>query len=268
MQVNDKHNTNCHKFPSVEVKQFNGTPTLFLDGEPAFFASMWSWGEHTEDMQQTADEAGIHIYCVRMGVPDEWFGPGEGHTGHFDFSNVKERLESFLEADSQARFLFYVNLEMETDWWEKLYPQECEVTSLGRQREQSYASQVWREESKDFLRALIDHIKIIGMEERVIAYDIMTGHAGEWVKRSSSMGVPCGDYSDPMRRHFQAYLRERYNEDVFALRDAWSNPEITFDTAEVPSAGEQLQTTDFIFRDPAREQNVIDYYRCLADLSR
>jgi hypothetical protein len=105
------------------------------------------------------------------------------------------------------------------------------------------------------------------MEKRVIAYDIMTGHAGEWVKRSSSMGVPCGDYSDPMRRHFQASLRKRYNGDVFALRDAWNNPEITFDTAEVPSAGEQLQTADFIFRDPTKEQNVIDYYRCLADLS-
>ena len=43
-------------------------------------------------------------------------------------------------------------------------------------------------------------------------------------------------------------------------------PGVSFDTAEVPPADKQLYTTRITFRDPQREQWVIDYYRCLADL--
>jgi len=70
-----------------------------------------------------------------------------------------------------------------------------------------------------------------------------------------------------MRRHFRFWLRRHYDNDLSAFRAAWNNPHLSFDAAEVPSAEEQLQSKLYTFRDPARERNVIDYYRCLADLS-
>jgi hypothetical protein len=68
-----------------------------------------------------------------------------------------------------------------------------------------------------------------------------------------------------MRRHFLAWLSKRYTSDA-ALQQAWANPTVALATAEVPSGDQQLNTTHHLFRDPAREQNVINYYLCLSEL--
>ena len=75
-----------------------------------------------------------------------------------------------------------------------------------------------------------------------------------WIKAWSSMDPACGDFSEPMRRAFRHWLRQRYTEDVGALRVAWNDAEVTFETAEVPSTAEQSHTTHYLFRDPRREQ--------------
>lgn len=250
---------------SPEVKEFNGTPTLFLNGKPEFWTCLWG-RQPDEHTRRTAEQAGIHIYTPQTGCLDHWCGPGEGHSGHFDFSSLKQTLDDFVDSDPRALFYVWITLEMKAEWWQQVYPEECEITNEGRRPEQSNASIVWREEAKSFIRALVAHLERIGYSDRVIGYNMAPGTAGEWGKASSSMGSPCGDFSEPMRRHFRACLREKYGEDVAALRTAWADPEVTFDTAEVPAAEKQLATTHFIFREPSREQDVIDYYQCLAEL--
>jgi len=76
----------------------------------------------------------------------------------------------------------------------------------------------------------------------------------------------CGDYGDPMRRHFRDWLRDEYHNDLSAFRAAWNKPTIHFESAEVPSAEAQLPAKRYTFRDPLAEQNVVDYFRCLAEL--
>ncbi|HZT28895.1 MAG TPA: hypothetical protein VFA33_03360 [Bryobacteraceae bacterium] len=125
----------------------------------------------------------------------------------------------------------------------------------------------WREQANDFLRAYIQRLSETGLLERVTAFQVGAGHTGEWVKGETSMYSVCGDYSAPMRRRFREWLRARYHADLAALRAAWNDPGITFETAEVPAAGEQLHARNFLFRDPRQEGRVIDYFRCLADLS-
>jgi len=126
---------------------------------------------------------------------------------------------------------------------------------------------VWRRQVKDFLRAFIAHLDSTGLIHRVTAFQTGAGHTGEWVKGETSMSSLCGDYSEPMRRHFRSWLRRHYADDVPALRAAWNDPNVSFDSAEVPSAGQQLQAKLYTFRDPARERNVVDYYCCFADLA-
>ena len=70
-----------------------------------------------------------------------------------------------------------------------------------------------------------------------------------------------------MRRHFRAWLRDRYEGDVAKLRGAWADPAVSFDTAEVPSAEKQFSTSLFLFRDPKKERSVIDYFECFAELA-
>jgi len=205
-------------------------------------------------------EAGIHLYAFDVGTQGS---PPEWRDGH-DFSSVAARFGQVIAADPQARFHLRVHLEM-PEWWQKLHPEECELVSNGERRMQSFASRVWREQAKSFLRAYIAHIESIGLGDRVIAYQTGAGATGEWVKESA-MSRPAGDYSQPMREHFQQWLAGRYQNDVSALRAAWNDSGVTFATAEVPTFVEQSTTRHLSFRDPAREQKVIDYYRCLAEL--
>lgn len=256
--------------PYAEVKVHNNTPTLFLDGAPTFYSALWlttltadSWRD-AEMVKRYADNTDIHLYAFDAG--ESWCGPGEGRKGHFDFSSIDAKFENIIKADPKARFHLRIGLEQNNKWWQELYPNECEVTSTGIQLQQSFASQVWREEAKEFLRAFAEHIHNIGMSDRAIAYQVGAGHTGEWCKRNSSMANPCGDYSEPMRRHFQKWLYKHYDHDVSMLRKAWNNSSITFETAEVPSESQQLNAVNFSFRDPKQERNVIDYLQCLAEL--
>ena len=256
----------------AEVKPWNGSPALFLDGRPVFPAINWVSGPQPDrwDFEEQARRSagtGIHIYALDVGKGTEWVGPGPGWTGDFDFSTVEARFRRVIAADPEA--LLHLRVYLETghdDWWEKARPGECEVLDDGRRNGMSFASRVWRDEAKSFLRAYVDHLRKTGLYRRVIAYQVGAGHTGEWVKGESSMYAPCGDYSAPMRLYFQGWLRSRYAGDVAKLRASWHDPRVTFETAAVPKAERQLEARLYTFRDPEREQDVIDYFRALADL--
>ena len=260
----------------AQIRKHNGTPTLFMDDRPTFCAYLWERGPSAEGYEQEATarayaRAGIHFHAFdvgTVGVAPEWCGPRQGNDSHYDFSTLKARFERVLEADPQAHFHLRIHLRMQ-EWWLKLYPEEREIPSVGEGQlpvTQSFASQVWCRQAKDFLRAYVEAFREAGLEDRVFAYQVGAGNTSEWVKGDLSMDSVCGDYSAPMRQHFQAWLRREYGEDTAALRQAWADPTVDFDTAVVPAAEAQLRTLHFTFRDPRREQQVIDYYRCLAEL--
>ena len=257
----------------TQVKQYNGTPTLFLDGKPTFAGMCWVTTPSMEGWRDAENapavaKAGIHIYSFDAGKGFEWVEPKAGRSDAFDFSTIEGRYGRIIDVDPLARFHLRLYFEVQPDdWWMKAYPDECQITSEGKPFGQSFASEVWRKQVKDFLKAFIAYLNRAGLMDRVTAFQTGAGHTGEWVKGETSMSALCGDYSEPMRRHFRSWLRRHYDNDLSAFRAAWNNPHISFDAAEVPSAEEQLQSKLYTFRDPARERNVIDYYRCLADLS-
>jgi hypothetical protein len=213
-------------------------------------------------------EAGVHIFTFDIGTSGaspEWCGPRAGDPSPYDFSTLAQRFRHVIDADPLARFHLRVQLEM-PEWWQALYPEECELLFDGRRMRQSYASSVWRRQAKEFLTRLVNEIDAAGLSDRVIAYQCGAGHTGEWVKGPGAMGLTCGDASRPMHERFRAWLRARYRQDQAALQAAWGNPAFTFENAAVPGAAAQLTTTQFTFRNPRKEQAVIDYFRCLADL--
>ena len=258
----------------AQIKPYNGVPTLFLNDEPIFAGHQWLStnpgpnGFPSAECVKQFGEAGVHLNAIAVaGSPDwcgYWCGPREGQPGQYDFSMVEPQMRAILKEDPQA--LFHLRIYFETGpWWNELHPDECEIGSDGKRLNQSYASEVWRRDVKDFLRAYIDHLKHIGLYDRVFAYQVQAGICGEWIKNTTSMQPIFGDFSQPMRRHFRQWLRQQYHTDA-ELQAAWANPGITLQTAEVPSGEQQLNAKHYMFRDPSREQAVIDYYRCLAEL--
>jgi hypothetical protein len=256
----------------AEVRLFRGRPALHLNGKAVFPAIDWVSGPRPDgwDFDRQArlnKETGIHVYAFDVGKGVEWIGPATAPEHPYDFSTVAARFGRVLDADPEA--LFHLRIYLETghdDWWEQAYPGECEILSDGRRDGQSFASTVWRTQAKDFLAAYAAALKKEGLAERILSYQVGAGHTGEWVKGESSMHAPCGDYSEPMRRHFREWLRRTYGQDEAGFRRAWNDPRASFETAEVPKAEAQLLARGYTFRDPKTEQNAVDYFRCLSEL--
>ncbi len=258
----------------VQIKPYNGVPTLFLDDHPTFASHQWlsnqpgPQGFAAAECVRLFGQAGVHLYAFGVAAaPDScgyWCGP-QGRSGEpYDFSMVEPQMRAILDEDPQA--LFHLRLYFETPpWWNDLHPQECELASDGRRLNQSYASQQWRKDVNEFLHAYIHHLREIDLYDRTIAYQVQAGICGEWIKNTTSMQPVCGDYSEPMRRHFQSWLAARYHTNQ-ELQVAWANSNVTFTTAEVPTAEQQLGTYHHQFRDPSHERQVVDYYLCLAEL--
>ena len=251
--------------PTAAIRPYNGTPTLFLNDEPNFGGHQWLSNHPGPDGFPAADavrafgENGVHISAMGVnGIPQ----PDEN--GRFDFSTLDFEMRGILKEDPEA--LYHLRIYFETgEWWNKKNAEECELGSDGVRLNQSYASSIWRDNVRDFLQQLVSHLKESGFYDRVVAYQVQAGICGEWIKNVTSMQPICGDFSEPMRRHFRHWLKQRYQNDT-ALQKAWANASVTLSSAEVPSADQQLNTTHRLFRNPSLEQNVIDYYTCLARL--
>jgi hypothetical protein len=260
----------------AHVRMHGGTPTLFLDGKPVYAAFHLVGYVPTPDklaptrhIMEGYAEAGVHLYSTDV-VTREWCGPREGNPGPYDFSLVKARYQQFIDADPDAHFLLRMGFETRwqpDNWWNKAHPEELVITNDGEKQTQSLASTVWLQEVKDFLRAYIAHLREVDVYDRVVAFQIAAGSAGEWIESWSSMMDVTGDFSEPMRRHFRAWLAQRYGGDVARLREAWADPSASFVTAEVPSAAKQFDAGYYLLRDPKTERSVIDYYQCFAQLA-
>jgi hypothetical protein len=259
----------------AQLKNYNGTPTVYLNDQPAFFGchlvgSMdpQNPNEHQSIVKKYAD-VGVHIYSVDNLNP-EWCGPRPGNPEPYDFTPVIPRLQSYIDVDPQALFLMRMCVEtrfLPGNWWNLAYPDEVEVLSDGTHWAQSFASKIWQEQANDLLRTFIDYLKKNGLYDRIIAFQIGAGSSGEWIKDTSCMLLPTMDYSTPMQSHFREWIMQRYQGDVNALQVAWADTNISFETVVVPSYVEQFSTTSgSSFRDPRREQKTIDYYTCFAEL--
>jgi hypothetical protein len=66
-------------------------------------------------------------------------------------------------------------------------------------------------------------------------------------------------YSQRTNAAFRAWLREKYGTDT-ALQDAWKAADVTLRTATIPSRDQRRDVGDGVFRNPARQQNVLDFY--------
>ena len=261
---------------TAAVKEHNGTPTLFINGEPHSGAA-WATYRPTVEVFRDFTEAGVNLFTFSA-TPTEsgyglsrtaWTAPDE-----YDFSQLDERVLLLLEANPDAYFFprLYVHAPQ---WWSEQHPDDIVMMDpgdgnyvpfihAGGKPAPSWASETWRKDTVEGLRRLIAHVEASPYADRIVGYHIASGTTEEWMMWGGNENQWV-DYSPVNVARFREWLEAKYGTDA-ALREAWGDDVVSLRTAAIPPKAQREQAELGALRDPAQEQAVIDFYLYNSDL--
>jgi len=254
----------------AEIKRHNGLPTLFLNGQPNSFMHYLEISVGATRITNMAQNAGLHLYELDA-VDIGWKGPDE-----FDYGDWDRRVLELLTYDPQAVIIPTYDLSgLRQPWWIKTHPEEACRDADGKDDVGIYgaaakiislASLRWRDEYAVAVKRFTQHCQQAPWGGRIIGYQPCSGVSWEWQHWGSVGAFAPTDYSVPMQEAFRDWTRRRYGGDLAKLRAAWGQPEITFETVQVPTVAERDGADHLVFRDPATSGYVIDFYRFFQDV--
>lgn len=238
----------------AQIKKFNGAPTLFVDNNP--LPPFWLFGPVEVITNFAKKDTGIHLFqfVSNMG----WIGSDK-----YDYSEVDAKISKVISADSKALIVLQVDLNT-PDWWNKLHPEELTIYKdedkelYDKSAFQSYASDLWKDEAGRALDKFVKHTRG-KYSDNVIGFSLGVGFAGEWHKDLAQEGIPW-DYSNNMEVKFKEWLLNRYNNDLTSLKKSWNNDQVSFENVKVPPPHKHLNGDLYLFHDPQKSKDVIDYF--------
>jgi len=212
-------------------------------------------------------EAGFRFFATGLVVNDLWTGSGQ-----VDEKKILEKLEGALNLAPDGCFMVDIIL-WAPDWWLRANPDELVGYSNNKSlvwesdngvprttlncATASYASEKWRQETGTVLRRIIEVIEKSPYASRVCAYRMDGGIYQEWHYYGMFQEMP--DNGRRMTERFRTFLRLRYKGDEKALRSAWNDPDVTFDTAQVPDPQTRQNIGTLSLRDNGNNRQVLDY---------
>ena len=232
-----------------EVRLERGGPRLFVNGDE----TVPMWGLSTALLTgplATFQGMGLHLIQPNLGMTDSWTGPGQ-----YDFTALEDYMARLLVLAPNAYFFPRMHL-ITPIWWKDAHPDEIGVLGMGdpgpswdilrtssvlgegskrfapmiESREASYASDVWRRDTADMLRAFVAFIEASPLVSRMMGYFPVHGNTEEWNTWGDDF-MP--DYSAPMERV----------------------------AGPIPSVRERIHSSYGLLRDTATEGDVLAFYR-------
>lgn len=262
--------------PRTEVRMRDGRPMFFLDDQPYAKPVFETYAPAEKYFRQFA-EAGTDVFCFSTNLgfgfsAPLWVGPNQ-----WDFSTLDKLARRVLDVHPNGLLLPRVYLTT-PEWWTNAYPEECQTlahggkhyrkgTGHGRDLKMfpSLASAKWRSEMADALKHVIQHMQASDYGAHLFGYMITGLMSEEWYHWSIHTDE-LSDYSAHALRAFREWLSSKYTTKE-ALQRSWSNPNLDFKTAQAPSQSKrQARRRHRIFRNPAEEMSVIDWYLFYNDL--
>lgn len=247
------------------VGPYKGRNVFFVDGKP-MPPLMYSGTEHGRETWKDPARKSIREFAsagCRVFQTDFWLKYSMSPDGTIDAEGIGKQLQGILDAAPEAMIVARINVSA-PGWWLEKHPDEtCKVTKPGPDNDQfagnraeSLASPIYQEFARDGLRRFLQVLMKLPEAERIIGIHLGGGVYGEW-HYYGIMNEP--DASEPMRRAFADFARERYKTPE-TLDAAWKTGFASFDQVVVPSYERRSQAADGEFYDPAKDQHVIDYY--------
>lgn len=269
---------------SARVEMLNGRPTIFINNAPEtpFVYALtdvpggrWSWEELPQRNISQFARYGVRLFQVDIFFDHLWM-----EDGSVDISLARRQIAAVLEARPDAALFFRLHVTA-PKWWMKRHPEEwvryadAEPEDESEEgfpriieednhpvRRVSMASARWKSEATARLREVLHALALTPEGNALVGIQVANGVYGEWHNWGFFRNEP--DVSEPMNSHFRAWLKQTYGTDT-ALRAAWRQQGATIAAARAPGLDER-KTRAGIFRDPAREHHVVDYYTCVHQL--
>ena len=254
----------------AEVKPHNGTPTIFINGQPHCGMAYAAYGPNPQVYRDfTSVDVDLFTICAtptESGYnisPTAWRSQDE-----YDFSIIDQRVAMILQANPQAYIFPRLYLHA-PKWWCNEHPDDVVIAekpdgtryvfphTSGRPAP-SWASQAWREDTIKGLRKLIEYVEESPYANNFIGYHLASGTTEEWMMWGSNENAWV-DYSPANIKYFRKWLSDKYKTDA-ALQKAWNNNDVTLATAEIPSYQQRATSQLGYMRNPQKEMQVIDFY--------
>ena len=253
------------------VRPFRGAPTLHVDGRPVYAMAMmpepYVSNELITHSCRDFAAAGVDLYSE---IFWSWMTPGDGCSGwwlgpgRYDFDKIDRRIGAIVKANPRALIFPRIKLNPPT-WWLKAHPDEVARLADGTSGKQaSLASELWEETYERMLRDVVRHMETSDYAGHIVGYHPAGGRASEWFWWGKNGHM---DYCPSAQRRFRKWLSERNRGDVAALRRAWGNDAVTFDSAKPPTLEFRQTTEHLFFRHPRRAAAIIDYRRFLSEMT-
>ncbi len=229
-----------------ETRPENGGLRLYLNDRQLY--PFMALSSNVLQMAPVFKKAGIRFLAPIIGMQSFWQGPGD-----YDWEELDRFFAELLMLHPGAYFLPRLHLNTPL-WWCEKHPDEMLKYGLPADPERfkiepktvlpgglvwesgqevyeaSWASEKWRRDTGEMVKAFLEHIEESPLRSRMIGYHPTTGVTGEW---GYFGGRFLPDYSKPMQKRVD----------------------------EMPTAKERMNTTFGLLRDPEKEKAVIDYYQ-------
>ena len=135
--------------------------------------------------------------------------------GNYDFTRLFADLETATRGEKGLYTIPRVYLDCPV-WWEDENPGELCRTSSGAAIRQSFASEKWRRDMADTLRALIDAVEASKYADNVIGYQVAAGLTEEWMYHGYRCPGEYCDYSERSKSAFNKWLEDKYSASPYA----------------------------------------------------
>jgi hypothetical protein len=204
----------------------------------------------TVDAQiRQAASMGVHLYSTVMHLPLK------NAYGDRSFGTIDSIVQQVLDADPDGYLLPRLQL-VPTNFWIRTHPGETALFAGGIDGDVSLASIDFWMDCVDAIDALIEHFADPHTPggDRIIGFHL---DRGEWFH--DAMTGP--DLSAPNRTAFRNWLQAKYQA-LYALRAAWYDASVTFETADIPAwhgKSVHLKRGDTPLYATAREGRWVDY---------
>lgn len=248
-----------------KVAIYRESPAIFVDGEPILPAM--AIGADTFASVDGFAEAGIRIYQTFYRGRDAMMG-WDGESG-FDYSEDEAAFAEALDHNPDALLLPVVGyLDKVPRKWVESHIREMTVLNTDRYGlGPSPASDVFTRETVAVIQLYIRHFEKSAFRDHIIGYHVINGRSFEWLAwdwyRPDIIGFD--DYSQPMLNAFRVWLAQRYENNVDALRDAWRDSHVTFETALIPAVEQRRGAPGSVLPSADDGLQGCDYHTCYAE---